>query len=95
MNYRLSDAALADLENIHGFGTRRFGMVQADAYVLDLLEFIDEVATMPLTYNLIGSLAPDVRRAVWKSNSIYYRAKSGVEVLRIIGRQDPSRALDI
>ena len=95
MNYRLSDAALADLENIHSFGTRRFGMVQADAYVLDLLDFIDEVAAMPLTYGLVSFLAPGVRRAVCKSNSIYYRAGSRIEVLRIIGRQDPSRALDV
>ena len=95
MNYRFNDAATKDLTSIYHFGIERFGVAQADRYLGGLLDFLDKLADAPTTYPKLGSDAPGYRRAVWKRTSILYRDTDGVEIMRILGQQDPRSALKL
>jgi len=42
--YRLSNEAKEDLVRIHYYGTKKFGMVQADKYFDSFFEYFDIIA---------------------------------------------------
>lgn len=87
-SYKLSAEARDDITEIYFHGLREFGETQADRYYGELFEKFQEIADHPLLYQAVDHVRPGYRRAVCKSNSIYYGvAPDSVEIMRIVGRQ--------
>jgi toxin ParE1/3/4 len=93
-DYRLSEAAKADLIVIAQYGDEHFGIVQSDRYRDKLKKRFAVIAKTPLLYPAVDHIRKGYRRSVCGVHSIYYRIDSeGVEIMRVLGRQDPDRAL--
>jgi toxin ParE1/3/4 len=87
--YRLTEAAAGDLLAIASFGIERFGVAAARRYHQRLAQRLEDVAARPLAYPAVGHIRPGYRRSVCGVHSIYFRiVENGVEVVRILGRQD-------
>ena len=87
--YRLSNAAKADLIRIHHYGVQRFGMVQADKYFNSFFQYFDIIAQRPYSFESVDFVKEGYRRCVCGSDSIYFRIENGiVEIMAIMGRQD-------
>ena len=88
-DYKLSNAAKADLIRIHQFGVRQFGMRQADKYFDSFFETFDRIAERPYSFEAADFVKEGYRRCVSGSDTIYYRiANNTVEIMTIIGQQD-------
>lgn len=87
--YRLSNAAKADLIRIHHYGVQRFGMAQADKYFNSFFQYFDIIAQRPYSFESVDFVKEGYRRCVCGSDSIYFRIENGiVEIMAIMGRQD-------
>lgn len=88
---RLTRAAADDLLAIATFGIERFGTEAARAYYQRLVERLEAIAANPSRYPRTDHLRPGYRRSVCGIHSIYYRIADGsVEIVRVLGRQDPA-----
>ncbi len=93
-SYRLSDAALADLDRIYEYGILTFGLQQADKYYDGLLLYFQDIADSPLVYVGVDEIRAGYRRATYSSDTVYYRIEGAeVEIIRILGQQDPRKEL--
>ena len=93
-NYRLSEDAKADLIRIYRRGVREYGEAQADKYYNDFFDRFEQLAEQPLLYPAVDDIRKGYRRSVCGVDSIYYRLDGEtVEIMAIIGRQDPAKAL--
>lgn len=92
-DYRLSEAAKEDLIGIAQYGDEKFGLKQSSQY-RDLLKArFSVLADTPLLYPAIDHIRKGYRRSVCGVHSIYYRIEGkDVEIMRVIGRQDPKIA---
>ena len=89
VNYRINDTALDDLDRIYEYGILTFGLQQADKYYDGLLLYFKAIADNPLSHTSVNEIRTGYRRAIYNSDSIYYRIeKSGVVIVRILGRQE-------
>ena len=69
-------------------------MQQADKYYDGLLLYFQAIADSPLSYVGVDEIRAGYRRATYSSDSVYYRIEgAGVEIVRILGQQDPKKAL--
>ena len=94
-SYSLSKAAAEDFENIFDYGIDTFGLEQAVVYQTGMKMRFDELANQPMLYTAVDHIKNGYRRSVFGSHSIYYRIEQqGVEIVRILGRQDPSAAFN-
>ena len=92
-HYELSEAAAADLKRLYSFGIMRFGETLADQYYDGLIIRFQQLANMPLLYPAVDEIRKGYRRSVYGSHSIYYkRADNCVQIIRILSREDASRA---
>lgn len=92
--YELAKAADEDFENIFNFGIDTFGLVQAMDYQQGMKSRFEELAEQPNLYQAIDHIRAGYRRSVYHSHSIYYKIEaSRVFIVRILGQQDPTRAL--
>ena len=87
MTYELSARADLDMVEIYRFGHERFGEARADDYYLALVDAFEAIASDPLRYPMIDDR---YRRAVHRSNSIYFRVVDDglVRIVRVLDRQD-------
>lgn len=93
-NYHLSEAAKEDLISIAQYGDENFGVVQSDYYRDQLKRRFLVIAERPLFFPAVDHIRAGYRRSVCGVHSIYYRVGGdGVEIIRIIGRQDIDRNL--
>ena len=93
-SYSLSQAADEDFENIFNYGIDTFGFEQAVVYQMGMKVRFDEIAANPMLYNAVDHIKKGYRRGLFGAHSIYYRVeKGGIEIIRILGRQDPNKAL--
>ncbi|MDP6833295.1 MAG: type II toxin-antitoxin system RelE/ParE family toxin [Rhodospirillales bacterium] len=89
-DYRLSAAAKQDLIDIARYGDEQHGVAQSNRYRDQLKQRFSQLAEQPLLYAAVDHIRPGYRRSVCGSHSIYYRIIGDtVEIMRIIGRQDP------
>ncbi len=87
--YRLNDAAKDDIKRIYRRGLTEFGEAQADRYYAALFDRFDVLAERPYLYPAVDHIRNGYRRSVCGVDSIYYRLMSGgVEIMRVLGRQD-------
>lgn len=92
--YRLTDAALADLDRLYEYGILTFGLKKADQYYDGLVSHFQKIADSPLSHTAVDKIRAGYRRAPYYINSVYYRIEGqGVVIVRILGRQDPATAL--
>ncbi len=92
-NYRLSKAAKEDLVGIAQYGDEHFGIAQSDHYRDQIKRRFLILAEQPMLYPAVDHICVGYRRSVCGAHSIYYRIEDeGVEIIRIIGRQDLKRA---
>lgn len=88
-NYELSESAKADLRVIYIYGVRTFGVERADAYYNDLFDCFELIAGQALMHQIAAKTDIEYRRAVCGGEQIYYRiTDDGVEIMRVLGRQD-------
>ena len=93
-SYRLSKAARADLRRIYRYGTRNFGPDKANEYHDAMFSSFSRIAFEPYLYVAVDELRAGYRRAVYGAHSIYYRlTDDGVEIMRVLGRQNPDDRL--
>ena len=92
-SYRLSNRALADLDRLYERGILTFGPRLADGYYDELITRMQEIADQPKLYPAIDDIREGYRRSVYGAHSIYYRIEAqGVEIVRVLGRQDSTNA---
>jgi toxin ParE1/3/4 len=92
--YELSKAADKDFEDIFNFGLDTFGIAQALDYQVGLEQRFAELAEQPGLYVAVDDIRQGYRRSVYNAHSIYYRVETKyVLIVRILGQQDPDRAL--
>ena len=88
-DYRLSEAAAADLESIALYGFRTFGIEQTLRYQAGLKVRLQRIAETPLRYPSVEHVRAGYRRSVYESHAIYYKIdEAGVLIVRILGQQD-------
>ena len=93
-NYKLTPEADADFENIFDYGIDAFGVEQAIAYALALENRFEELGDNPQLYPEVNGIRNGYRRSVCGVHSIYYRIVADtVEIMSVLGRQDPGRWL--
>lgn len=86
-DYELSNKADEDLTDIYIFSYRRFGEVQADAYLFSLEESFSLLAQQPSLGRKIDHIRPGYFRHEHASHSVFYkRKKSGVKIMRVLHR---------
>ena len=92
--YRLSKDAVEDIKRLYRYGLGQFGPPQADRYLDGLFDRFDSIAETPQLYSAVEEIRTGYRRSVLAAHSIYYRERDGtVEVMRILGREDPTVVL--
>ena len=92
--YRLSNKALNDLERIYVYGITTFGLDQADRYYDGLLGRLQKIADNPEHTQAIDNVWPGLRRSVYQSHAVYYlMQRDDIQIVRILGREDITRAL--
>ena len=92
--YRLSEKAVGDLDRLYEFGVEQFGLEQADRYFDGLIARFETIVRNPLLAPAVEHLLPGLRRPVYFSHTLYYLADaSGIQVIRILGREDVTQAL--
>ena len=88
-NYRINEDAKADLQRIYRRGVLEFGEAQADGYFDALFDHFEEIADLPLQYQVVDDIREGYRRSVCGLDSIYYRiVDNKVEIVRMLGQQD-------
>ena len=86
--YRLTPAALADLDDIWRFSAETWSVAQADCYVDDLIRVYGMIAAVPTLAREHREFDPPVRIHTYQSHLIIY-TQSGdhVAILRLLGGQ--------
>ena len=93
--FYLSDEANEDFINIADYGDLNFGINKSDAYRQTLENHLRELAKFPLHYQAVDHIRKGYRRSVCGAHTIYYRIDDDhITIIRILGRQDPFRALN-
>jgi len=89
--YSLSSDAEEDVRRLYWHGIEVFGLAQADRYLDGLFERFDQLAEQPHLYRAVNEIRAGYRRSVYGAHSIYYRVFDGqVEIMRVLGRENPS-----
>ncbi len=87
--YRLTKKAENDLFELALYGIQQFGVERSRKYRDQLKQRFEELAQQPEQYPLVTHIRKDYRRSVCGVHSIYYRIDNeGVEIVRVLGRQD-------
>lgn len=90
--YRITEAAKDDLLLIAEYGDEHYGITQSNQYRDQLKQRILLLAEQPMLYPSVDYIRGGYRRSVCGAHSIYYRIDGGmVEIMRVLGRQDPAR----
>ena len=88
-NYKLSNVAKEDLIRIHHYGSKQFGIKQADEYVEAFFVHFELITENPFGFESVDFIKPEYRRCVCGVDSIYYIINGNtLEIMTIIGRQD-------
>lgn len=93
-DYRLSQEAREDLMAIAIYGDENFGVAQSDKYRDQLKLHFELLARQPELFSAVDYIRPGYRRSVCGKHSIYYQIENnGVEIIRVLGRQDHRKTL--
>lgn len=85
MQLEISRRAVADLEDMHYFGTVHFSVRAADLYLEQIFAEFDILAAFPLSRPERREVQPPVRLAHFKGHNIFYRVVADhVVILRVL-----------
>lgn len=85
--YKLTYEASVDLENIYDYGIDQFGLDQADTYLDQIEERLEQISEHPMMYPAANYIRQGYRRSVIGSHTIYFRIQPDyIEIMRIIGQ---------
>ena len=85
-DYRLSNAAERDLEEVYTYSYSEFGERRADAYFESLENCLQNLAEQPQLGLDVSSTRKKYLRFVHQRHSIYYKkSRAGILVVRILG----------
>lgn len=91
-SFEVSELAKQDLKEVHQYGVRRWGEVQADRYFNALYDHIEAMARDPLRFPLAEGTLPGCRRSVFRAHAVYFEISDGsLTILSIIRSQDIRR----
>lgn len=77
------------------YGDDRYGVAQSNRYRNQLKKRFSVLAEQPQLYPAVDPIRLGYRRSVCGVHSIYYRiAGKGVEIIRVLGRQDTIKTFD-
>jgi toxin ParE1/3/4 len=89
MRLEISNAARADIDNIHSFGEQQFGRLQADVYLAGLIDAFDLLCVAPAMNATRPEFGADVRMHFYKSYLVFYQIQSNtVMIRRILSRYE-------
>ncbi|MBK6907436.1 MAG: type II toxin-antitoxin system RelE/ParE family toxin [Rhodocyclaceae bacterium] len=96
--FRLTPAALRDLEEIWLYTKQQWGIAQAALYLDALNRAFEAMAQAPLSVPACENIRPGYRRRQVEHHAVYYRVEDGavpmVTVVRVLHeRMDASRHL--
>ena len=92
--FRLTKLAEEDLVSIAAYGDEVYGEDRSDAYREQLKKRFELISEKPLLFPAVDHIRAGYRRSVCGVHSIYYRIENeGVVIVRILGRQETSKAL--
>lgn len=95
LSYRLSEDAKEDLIAIADYGDRTYGIEKSNDYRDKLKSHFRDLASFPLHHQAVSHIRKGYRRSVCGVHTIYYRIDDDhITIIRILGRQDPFRALN-
>lgn len=93
--FRLSAEAKEDLIDIADYGDAQYGVERSNAYRDELHKHFLELSKFPLHYQAVDDIRKGYRRSVCGVHTVYYLVENeDIVIVRILGRQDPFRALD-
>ena len=93
--FQLSAEAQEDLILIADYGDATYGLERSDAYRRELEKHLSELAAFPLHYQAVDHIKKGYRRSIHSAHTIYYRIDGeDITIIRILGRQDPFRAMN-
>jgi len=93
--YTLSEDADNDFEAIFEYGLDTFGRNAAVEYQNKLIAHFEDLAAFPLHYQAVDHIKKGYRRSIHGAHTIYYRIDGeDITIIRILGRQDPFRAMN-
>lgn len=92
-NFRLTEDAERDIQDIYLYTLEKFGIDQADRCTAELFDRFSELAARPSLGRDFSFVLPNTRRANHASHAVYFRmADNGILVLRILHQaMDPAR----
>ena len=86
IEYRLSEAADQDLDEIYAYSFREFGELRALAYFQSLENCLQLLAAQPQLGVDISSVRKDYFRFIHQRHTIYFKLSSnGIFVVRVLG----------
>ena len=94
-DFRLTPAALHDLEGIWHYTVQQWGVAQAERYLDELNSSFDALAQAPESAPACDHIRPGCRRQGVEHHAVYYRVEAGtVVVVRVLHeRMDAPRHL--
>jgi len=84
MNYKLSNAAEKDLENIWRYTLENWSLEQADRYINLILDELEYLCLKPTSGNDFGHIREGYFRVKVKSHLIFYKINTSQKQLEII-----------
>ena len=94
-NYRLSRLAAKELEAIYRYSIEKFGLKQANHYMIELHDTMNLLAEHPSLGRSIDHIRNGYRRHEHAGHVIYYRQQSEMtHIMRVLGKtQDVGKHL--
>lgn len=84
-DFRLTPAALNDLESIWRYTAQQWGLTQAAHYIDQLNEVFEAIAQSPNLASPCDTIRPGYRRFQVERHAVYFRLEAGtVVVVRVL-----------
>ncbi len=85
--YKLSNESATDISNMYEFGIGKFGLDQAQKYIVGLHKLFQTLADNSSIGRDASEFLPSLKRFVYKSHIIFYLiTDSGVFIIRVLSQ---------
>lgn len=85
--YRLSKECEIDISEIYEYGIEKFGLIQAQGYLIGLHELFQSLAGNPGMGQDSSEFYPTLKRFMYKSHMVFYlQSESGIFVVRMLSQ---------
>lgn len=85
--YKLSIECEIDISEIYEYGIERFGLIQAQEYMIGLHDLFETLAENTNIGRDASEFYPSLKRFVYKSHMIFYlQTESGIFIVRTLSQ---------